>query len=475
MTLLNNPILMTDSYKFSHYKQYPEDLTHVSSYIEPRATKAPFEAPFDKVMFFGLQMFLQSDFFRPITEFDVMQAKEVVEAHGEPFALAGFKRIVEKHGGYWPVSIQALPEGTVHGAGIPQVQVENTDPLLPWVTSFIETALLRAVWYPSTVASISYAGKQLLKKYLLETAGNLDGLPFKLHDFGCRGVESNEAAGIGGCAHLVNFMGTDTVMALAYANQYYSEPMAGYSIPAAEHSTIMAWGKHREKDAYENMLKQFSSPGKLVAVVSDTYDIFNAVENIWGEQLKDKIKQYGGTLVVRPDSGDPTTIPVELMKILGNKFGYEINTKGYKMLPPYLRIIQGDGVNLGSIESCLVNIKNAGWSTDNIAFGMGAELLQKVNRDTFSYAMKENAVKFSTWTDKPGWQDRNKEATGKPSKAGRQAVILNYDGNLQAIREDQLVAGHKNLLKLVWEDGKHLSYSTFKEVRARANFSKINA
>ena len=47
-----------------------------------------------------------------------------------------------------------------------------------------------------------------------------------------------------------------------------------------------------------------------------------------------------GPLVVRPDSGDPPTVVVKVLDILGSKFGTTVNTKGYKVLPPYIRVIQ---------------------------------------------------------------------------------------------------------------------------------------
>ena len=50
------------------------------------------------------------------------------------------------------------------------------------------------VWYPMTVATNSHYQKQIIANYLKETADNLDGLPFKLHDFGFRGVSSVEVS-----------------------------------------------------------------------------------------------------------------------------------------------------------------------------------------------------------------------------------------------------------------------------------------
>ena len=58
-----------------------------------------------------------------------------------------------------------------------------------------QTLLVQA-WYPMTVATNSRYQKEVIAKYLNETADNLDGLPFKLHDFGFRGASSVEVSRI---------------------------------------------------------------------------------------------------------------------------------------------------------------------------------------------------------------------------------------------------------------------------------------
>jgi nicotinamide phosphoribosyltransferase len=39
------------------------------------------------------------------------------------------------------------------------------------------------------------------------------------------------------------------------------------------------------------MVKQFGSAGKTLAVVSDSYDIYHAVSALWGEQLKEEVRE----------------------------------------------------------------------------------------------------------------------------------------------------------------------------------------
>lgn len=455
----NNIILNVDSYKASHYLQYPPKTTFVSSYIEARG------GDFEQGIFFGLQMFIKDYLSTPITSDDVVEAKAIFEAHGMPFNEAGWQHIVDNCAGYLPIEIQALPEGSVVPVQNALVQVVNTDPKCFWLTSYIETALLRAVWYPTTVATGSWHCRQIISRYLDETADNAEGLPFKLHDFGARGATSQEAAAIGGCAHLVNFMGTDTISAIVAARRYYDADMAGFSIPAAEHSTMTSWGKDCETEAYANMLKQFAGPGKLVAVVSDSYDLFHAIDTIWGETLLDEVKSCGGTVVIRPDSGDPIDIVLKTLEHLMVKFGHTVNSKGYRILPDCIRVIQGDGVSRHGIEAILQAMKQNKLSADNVAFGMGGELLQKLNRDTMKFAMKASAVKVDGL-----WRDVFKDPItdqGKRSKEGRLAVIKDEAGVFQTIAE-QALGEQQNCLQTVFKNGELLIETDFDEVRARA-------
>lgn len=458
--MFNNILLNTDSYKASHYLQYPPETTTVSSYIEARGGQFP------QTLFFGLQAFLKAYLSKPITQEQINEAETILQAHGVPFYREGWEVILKKHNGYLPIEIEALPEGSIIPTGNALVQIRNTDPEAYWLTSYLETALLRAVWYPTTVATLSWQAKQVIARYLTLTSDSpAEQLPFKLHDFGARGASSQESAALGGMAHLVNFQGSDTVAALLAARQYYSADMAAFSIPAAEHSTITSWGKEGEVDAYANMLNQFAKPDSLLAVVSDSYDIYNAVTNLWGKELRQQVEKSGATLVIRPDSGNPVEVVLEVLERLYAQFGGTINRKGYKVLADCVRVIQGDGVNLQSIEAILENMQQAGFSADNIAFGMGGGLLQKVNRDTLSFAMKASALECAG-----EWRDVFKQPMtdkGKHSKKGVLAVVDAEQG-IQTIRANELLSSQNNMLRLVYRNGQLLIDEGFEAVRQRS-------
>ena len=463
MKLAKNIILNTDSYKVSMFKQYPAGTTGVYSYIESRGGR------YDRTVFFGLQAFIKEYLLDPITQADIDIAEEILTAHGEPFNRAGWQYILDKHMGYLPVVIKSVPEGTVVPVKNVLATIENTDPECFWLTTWLETALLRAIWYPTTVATQSYTIKKVILDYL-EKTGDPTTINFKLHDFGARGVSSMESAAIGGASHLVNFMGSDTISGILFAREYYNAGIAGFSIPAAEHSTITSWGRENEVKAYDNMLKQFATPGSIVAVVSDSYDIFNAVSNLWGEELRQQVVDSGATVVIRPDSGDPLLINRQLIQILGQKFGYTTNAKGFKVLNN-VRLIQGDGVNEHTIRMILGDFLVHGWSADNIAFGMGGALLQQVDRDTQKFAMKCSSAEVNG-----EWIDVQKDPvtdSGKKSKAGRVTLWKGGSEWVSTVDQpkgwfDKGFGPFTDMLEEVYRDGKLVKEISFEEVRQNA-------
>ncbi|NKB70361.1 MAG: nicotinate phosphoribosyltransferase [Candidatus Latescibacteria bacterium] len=452
-----NPLLNVDSYKTSHFLQYPPGAEVVSSYIESRGGE------YANSVFFGIQMFLKEYLSRPITQEHIDEADDVLCAHGVPFNRAGWAHILNTHGGFLPLEIEAVPEGTVLPVSNVLVQARNTDPAVPWLTSYIETALLRAVWYPTTIATRSRECRETIRLALEETGDSTAGLEFKLHDFGARGTSSCETAAIGGAAHLLNFLGTDTINGITALRHFYNADMPGFSIPAAEHSTITCWGREREVDAYRNMLDRFAADGKIVAVVSDSYDLFAAIDKLWGGELRERVICNGGTVVIRPDSGKPEEIVCESIRRLMGRFGYQENSKGYRVLPPFVRVIQGDGVSPDQIRRILAVMKTQRLSAENIAFGMGGELLQNVNRDTMQFAMKASAIRIND-----EWSDVYKEPvtdSGKRSKRGRLALVT--DGlHISTIRKSQ-VGDLQDLLRPIFCDGELLIDEDFATVRGR--------
>ena len=773
-----NRIIDTDSYKASHFLQYPPKTTRAFFYLESRGS----DRDWDETVFFGLQYLLKNYFLAPFTQAMVEEAREVITAHGLPFNYDGWTSLIAKHKGKLPLRIRAVAEGSVVPLHNVLMTVETTDDEFAWLGSWFETQLMR-IWYAITVSTQSWQIKRDVYKFLSETADDADAeIAFKVHDFGARGVSSQETAAIGGAAHLVNFMGTDTMASLLLHRKFYHAEMAGFSIPAcyddkteiltdkgfkmfsdltdndfvaqykddetisfvrpekihsydwkdkiikfesqssdlcvtpnhrivrfshsknklevveaqnggyshrnslivsgfsekeneslsmldrlriafqadgsfpsrkdsynglryglkpirftlkkerkkerlewilnslgfeytknesgsrkgyshywvksdkefskyfdwvqlkevsalwavefldecsywdgrsptkntlrydttvkfnadivqalatfcgirssiyeyidkrgnrkpnytvnllkettklggqytkksesnyigkvycvtvpsgmiivrrngfvcvsgnSEHSTITSWGRDNEIEAYRNMLKNFAKANSLVAIVSDSWNIYEAVEKIWGEQLKQEVIDSGATIVIRPDSGEPVEVVSKVAQLLGEKFGYEINKQGYKVLKN-VRIIQGDGVNQNSIKAILQRLKDEGFSASNIAFGIGGALLQKIDRDTLKFAYKCSAIVSDGKLIEVYKQPITD--SGKNSKRGRLDLVLDENGEYKTVKiEDAKINSAENSqLQIVFEDGELLIDDNLDTIRKRA-------
>lgn len=463
-----NYLFDTDSYKASHYLQYPPKTSSMFSYIESRGSDEGYE----KTVFFGLQYFLKAYLTYRVTPEDVEEAKLFYALHGEPFNYDGWMYIAKDLKGKLPIRIRAVPEGTIVPTHNILVSIESTDPKVFWVVSWLETMMLRYVWYGTSVATRSRKIKQIILNYLKVSSDDpMTEIAFKLHDFGSRGVSSQESAMLGGAAHLVNFQGSDTVAGIRCANKYYGIKMAGFSIPAAEHSSITGWGKTNEVEAYRNMLKQFAKPGALVAVVSDSYDLFNACEHLWGEQLKQEVINSGATVVIRPDSGHPPTVVFKTLQILDSKFGSVVNSKGFKVLNN-VRVIQGDGISESSIKEILALALANGYSATNIAFGMGGQLLQVLNRDTLKFAMKCSSITVDG-EQRHVFKDPVTDH-GKASKAGR-LDLVRRDGRFVTLEISNNDVSHDSLseMRTVYENGQILIEDIFEDIRLRATGESV--
>lgn len=454
----SNLVLKTDSYKLTHGAMYPEGTKGVYSYLEARRG-----ARDDETVFFGLQPILD-DLARGITPQDFMRAKEISDAHMGPgiFNEEGWLRILEVHGGKLPLRIKAAPEGTVVPVGNVLMTVENTDPHLPWLTNALESKLLH-VWYPITVATSSREVKKMLKEKLIEAGSPLDGLDFMLHDFGYRGVSSDESAAIGGAAHLVNFQGTDTLVAIEFLQDNYDADMPAFSVPATEHSVMTSLGEVGEAVLVRDLLDKY--PSGILSLVGDSYDIFRFTRRI-GTDFRDRVTARDGKVVVRPDSGDPFTQVPQLLEILWECFTGTTTEKGYRVLDPHVGLLWGDGLDgPDEIEKIVVASMAAGFSPANLVFGMGGGLLQKVNRDTERFAFKCSAQKRNgVWVP----IQKNPLDQSKASKPGRLALIQTPGGFVTMPEATQEGYGHKDILQTVFENGEVTSRTTLEEARARA-------
>merc|ERR1719356_1694327 len=226
---------------------------------------------------------------------------------------------------------------------------------------------------------------------------------------------------------------------------------------------MTSWTQEGELDAMRNLLKQY--PTGLVACVSDSYDIFKACEQYWGTDLKAMIESRDGLLSVRPDSGELPGIVLQVLDKLGSKFEPVKTSTGHKLLPPCIRVVQGDGIDINSLEVILNAMKDNGWAADNLVFGSGGALLQKLHRDTqkcafkCSYAMVNGQgvdVVKDPITD-----------PGKKSKKGR--LTLECEGGKWTTVTEGKGDPKKDQMVTIYRDGKLLASHAFADIRTRSN------
>lgn len=462
----------TDSYKMGgHWNMYPEGTENVYSYFESRKG-----AKFDKTVFFGLQYILKKYLVgKVVTREKIEQAALIAKAHfGSEafFNRKGWEHILNKYDGKLPLRIKAVPEGmpvTVNNI-LMSVELPKDDKNVAFLTNYVESVLTH-VWYPSTVASLSRATKEMFKAFLDRTSDNAAAIMFMLHDFGYRGATTDEAAGIGGAAHLINFLGTDTLPAMEFAMDYYSASLDGlaYSVAATEHSIMTARGPNGEDAILDDLLNKY--PKGILSVVSDSYDIYNFVENLVCKKYKNRILAREGVFVVRPDSISPIHPTPEgetlwIVQTLANHFGYTMNSKGFMVLNPKVRALWGDGIDKDGIEKILTVLEANGFSAENMVFGMGGGLLQKVNRDTQRFAFKSSAQ-----CRNGNWYDIYKlpKDLSKASKRGRLALL--YDPAFkvfETVKVNEIPAGRTDILATVFENGELVKEYTFAEIRNNA-------
>ncbi len=435
-----NLILLSDGYKYSHVHFYTDKLKKKISYLEARG------GMFGETLFAGLQIplvkFLEGV---AITKLDVDEAYERLGTKYGHFRREGifdrskFDYIVEKHGGKLPIKIKAVPEGTVVNHHNILMSIESLDEDCAWIVNFIEGLLLQ-IWYPIAVATLSREIKKIVTKaYRLTTDMSNEeidaAVKLVLNDFGFRGVSSVESSSIGGLAHHINFDGSDNIIASLLINDIYeTNNIYGVTIPATEHSTILMRGRTGEVETMESVLDTF--PTGPVACVSDTWDIMNAVDNIWGDKLRSKIlsRDSNSPLIIRPDSGSILVTLKKIFESLFRNFGYTETKDGFKVLPPQIRVIQGDGVNIDSIHNIYTMLIEEKISAANLALGMGGKLLQSgLDRDVHKFAFKPNYMIFDNKevmaSKEPIVFDDNGErhVSFKKSKPGHLKLVKNDD------------------------------------------------
>lgn len=464
-----NIATMTDSYKFLN-NALLEEVTKINSYMESRNG-----SEYPTSVFFGLQYLLKEYLVGVrVTKDMIEKAAQVAKYHlgnASDFNRPMWQHIVDNCGGKLPIEIKAVPEGIELPESNVWMTITNTDDKCFGLVNHCET-LLTNVFSACMVATKSKYIKRILLEFADATCEKKDHIKFQLHDFAQRSAKCPEAALWNGIGHLINFYGTDTVLAWEGARDYYNGNVEtiGYSVFATEHNYMMYKGRNGESQVlYEILMKR---PKGIISVVSDTYDIYNFVDNYVGKVYRNMIKARDGVFVVRPDSvtpdhDTPAKLTVWILESLWKNFGGTANSKGYKVLDPHVRVIYGDSLTEVSIRDILTMAKEAGFSSENLVFGCGSYLLDKHNRDTLRCAYKSSAMEING-----NWIGTYKEPLGsnKKSKRGRMKLAL-IGGKYETITEyDAKYDMVSDQLVTVFRNGELTIDWTLDEIRKRNDF-----
>lgn len=478
---------ITDGYKCDHRRQYPEGTNMVYSNFTARKSRIP---EINSTVLFGLQYVVQKhlidDWNRNFFGVEKNIAVEVYKRRIDNYLgkdSITYDHIGDLHDlGYLPIKIKAVKEGTKVPINIPSLTMYNTKPEFFWLTNYLETILSCMLWKPITSATLANRYKQVFDKYAMETVGNTDFTPFQGHDFSFRGLSGLEDACSSGGAHLTSFVGTDTIPAIDWLEEYYGadsdNELVGCSVPATEHSVMCMGGAEDEIGTFRGLLELY--PKGIVSVVSDTWDFWKVVTE-YLPTLKPEIMARDGKLVIRPDSGDPVKICCGdpeaetewerkgAIECLWDTFGGTDNIIGpkgdaiecYRQLDSHIGLIYGDSITLERQEQILSKLKAKGFSSTNMVFGIGSYTYQYQTRDTFGFAMKAtygevNGVGRNIFKDPATDKDKMK-------KSHKGLLRLNEDMTLdQEVSWDEEAGG---IYETVFEDGKLVRVQTLSEIR----------
>lgn len=397
--------LEADAYQIGHFRMIPPGMEDFECsqaiFRKPLADFAADAPPDYRVISAGVLPFVQLELSRQVTRADIDESAAFLETframpHGlapYPFPRALFERIADEFEGRWPICVTALRDGQAHIVGEPHVQIWTDEPGMGEAVGWIESTMLPYLWTSSVVATRGRRRKgRMLEVYQRAypsrpAAELLAIIDYKFHDFGRRGGAATQITGL---AHLLNWLGTDTVDAAYVATKYLNDgqPFGVTSIPAAAHRTVTPWPT--EDQAIDRMIDEFGDG--IFSFVADSYDYARGIRKLAGRAAI--VKAKGGVLVGRPDSGDPVACVVEGLQVFAEAFGYTLQETGLKVLT-HAAIIQGDGVGDRLLfEGIYPAVLAAGFCPSNLAVGMGEEN-HRARRSELEHAYKTCAVGLS--------------------------------------------------------------------------------
>lgn len=522
-----NPETGIDGYKVDHRRQYPTGTQLIFSNLTPRKTrrKDVKEVVFAGLQYFIKEILIKQwteNFFKQPKDLVIKRFVRRINNYLGPNNV-GTQHIEDLHDlGYLPIAIYALPEGSVLPLKVPPFIIFNTNPNFFWLTNYLETIMSTTVWGMCTSATTSHEYKKLFTKFALETVGNTDFVPWQGHDFSFRGMFGMEAAQMSGAMHLLSFTGTDTIPAIDFLEEFYNadceKELIGGSVAADEHSVACTgilqileklklqnpeWDEEKlmaEADIiFLRRLITEIYPTGIFSNVSDSFDYWNTLTNTT-TALKKEIMSRDGKVVFRPDTGDPVKIVCGYSKneivfrdgknyesryfedqhggrelsaaeikgsieVLWEIFGGTYTDKGFRQLDSHIGLIYGDSITIERATEICEKLKEKGFTSTNLVYGIGSYTYQYVTRDTDGYAVKATFAVVNGQDQEIYKNPKTDDGTKKSAK-GLTAVFKDENGKFylkdQASWDEVLNCE----LKEVFRDGELLKDWTLGEVRA---------
>jgi nicotinamide phosphoribosyltransferase len=488
-----NPLMSIDFYKADHRRQYPKGTEYVYANFTPRSSRLAnlLEGYDERVVVIGVQAYIkrilidqwnQEFFAKPKQEVVSKYKRRMDTSLGEgAVPIEHIEALYDL--GYLPLKIKSLPEGSRVNIRVPMFTVVNTLPEFFWLTNYIETSISAEIWKPCTTATIAYEYKRLLTDYAVQTGAPLDFIPVQAHDFSSRGMSGMLDAAASGIGHLANFIGTDTVAAIDYAEDYYGiDGVVGVSVPATEHSVMCMGEKDNEIDTFKRLINDLY-PSGVVSIVSDTWDFWKVISEYTKVLKQDILNRQPNAIglakvVFRPDSGDPVKVICGdadatpgtpefkgAAECLWDIFGGTTTDNGYKLLNERVGLIYGDSITLQRAQAILKGLKAKGFASTNIVFGIGSYTYQHLTRDTFGFAIK------ATWGQVNGqgreiFKDPITDKGDKKSAAGLLRIEETENGfelfDRQTPEQEQ-----QGALDIVFENGKIIKETSFADIKAK--------
>lgn len=422
--------------------------------------------------------------------------------------------------GYLPLEVKALPEGTFVPYGVPILTMKNTVAGFGWLVGALEDEVSSEIYPISTAATTALNYRINFEKSRLPK----ELIPFMGHNFSYRGLPGHNAAAMIDFGHLSSFVGSDTTPGGIFAWKYYgadpSEVFEGRggnitfaSVNATEHSVMCSYGQDSEKESIEHIITNVAPEG-ILSLVCDAWDFWKVVTEYLPE-LKDKIMARNGTLVIRPDSGDPVDIICGVPHVIVNNlyyhtdavrqekhgfidlkygiketdaipeheakglieclwdiFGGTTDVEGFRTLESHIGAIYGDSITLARQKQIIERLE-AKKFIPTCVLGIGSYTYQYVTRDTHGFAMKGTAVKFagdSEWT--PISKDPVTDKAKKSAKGLMMVKSFNDNTQYELVQEVSVAEEAKGALETIFLNGFTPKEVTLEDIRK--NISKIN-